>query len=92
MRSRQSRIAVGSPAIASSTALRVNASDSPARNAAAASVALSPGRIARPPFSYGRPRRPPRGFGEIPSAMCISSIPIGGPFRSRPGPGVCNEK
>jgi hypothetical protein len=67
-RSMQSRMAVGSPASASSTALRVNASDSPASNAAAASVALlrEPGR--RPaglpdrPFSNGRPRARPAVF------------------------------
>ena len=65
MRSRQSRIAVGSPTRASSTALRVNASDSRARNAAAASVALLREPVCRPaglpdrPFSYGRPRPRP---------------------------------
>jgi hypothetical protein len=26
------------------------------------------------PFSYGRPRTRPSGFGENPSAICISSI------------------
>jgi hypothetical protein len=48
MRSRQSRIAVGSLKRASSTPLRVNASDSPASNAAAASVALLREPIRRP--------------------------------------------
>jgi len=42
------RIAVGSPTRASSTALRVNASDSRARNAAAASVALLREPVCRP--------------------------------------------
>jgi hypothetical protein len=98
MRSRQSRIAVGSPPRASSTARRVNASDSPARNAAAASVALLREPVRRPsglrdrPFLYGRPRARPGGFGESPLAIVVSSIPISGPFGSRPGPGVCNEK
>jgi hypothetical protein len=67
MRSRQSRIAVGSPARASSTALRVNASDSPASNAAAASVALLREPLCRPglpdrPFSNARPRGFPRSL------------------------------
>jgi hypothetical protein len=64
MRSRQRRIAVGSPAKASSTALRVNALDSPASNAAAASVAFlrepvfRPAALPDPPSRtavYGRP-------------------------------------
>jgi len=73
-RSMQSRIAVGSPASAISTALRVKASDSPASSAAAASV---PRR--RPPglpnrlFSNGRIRTRPSGFYEILSLIIISS-------------------
>jgi hypothetical protein len=96
MRSRQSRIAVGSPARASSIALRVNASDSPARNAAAASVALLRDPVCRPaglpdrPFSYGRPRARPGSFGEIPHVHLLG--PIGGSVGSRPLPGVCDEK
>jgi hypothetical protein len=84
--------------VAAESALHVKASDSPARNAAAASVALLREPVCRPaglpnrPFSYGRPRARPSGLGEIPSAIVISSIPIGGPFGSRPRPGVCNEK
>jgi hypothetical protein len=78
MRSRQSRIAVGSPPRASSTALCVNASDSPARNAAAASVSREP--VRRPaglpdrPFSYGRPRARPGTSGENLSTVFISSV------------------
>src|SRR6202011_1828086 len=55
MRSRQSRIAVGSPASASSTALRVKASDSPSSSAAATLVALLREPIRRP---AGFPDRP----------------------------------
>src|SRR5271169_4254451 len=75
----QSRIAVGSPPSASSTALRVNASDSPASSAAAASVVLLQEPVRRPaglpdrPLSNGRPRTRPGGFGETPSAIAISS-------------------
>ena len=65
IRSRQSRIAVGSPTSASSTALRVKASDSPSSNAAAAMVVLLREPVRRPaglperPLSNGRPRTRP---------------------------------
>ena len=72
-----SRSAVGSPVSASSTALRVRASDSPSSNAAAM-VALLREPVRRPagwperPFSNGRPRARRGGFGENPSAIAIS--------------------
>jgi hypothetical protein len=68
----QSRMAVGSLASASSTALRVNAPDSSASNAAAASVALlrEPGR----PFSNGRPRACPGSLGNSTSDMVIRLV------------------
>src|SRR6202040_3973243 len=78
IRSRQSRNAVGSPSSASSTALRVKASAPPASRAAAASVVLLQEPTRRPaglpdfPFSNGRPRTRPGGFGEAPSAIDIS--------------------
>src|SRR5438445_61936 len=63
------RNAVGSPTSASSTALRVSASASPARNDAAAMVVLLRQPTRRPsglpdqPFSNGRPRTRPGDFG-----------------------------
>jgi hypothetical protein len=87
-----SRNAVGSPTSASSTALRVKASASPASNAAAAIVVLLRQPIRRPtgfpdrPFSNGRPRTRPGGFGAIPSVIIISLGSTGGPFRSHPRP------
>jgi hypothetical protein len=77
-RSMQSLIAVGSPLNASSTALRVKASDSPASSAAAASVVLLQDPVRRRaglpdrPLSNGRPRTRPGGFGEAPSAIATS--------------------
>ncbi|HXO91389.1 MAG TPA: hypothetical protein VN849_11435, partial [Stellaceae bacterium] len=79
MRSMHRRNAVGSPPSASSTALLVKASDSPARNAAAAMVVLLRHPTRRPsglpdrPFSNGRPRTRPGGFGESSSVTAISS-------------------
>jgi hypothetical protein len=78
--SMQSRMAVGSLASTSSTAFRVNAPDSSASNAAAASVALlrEPGR--RPaglpdrPFSNGRPRACPGSLGNSTSDMVIPLV------------------
>ena len=88
MRSRQSRSAPtgqarglkvhGSPINASSTAMRVNASASPASSAAAAIVVLLRQPTRRPsglpdrPFSNGRPRTCPDAFGAIPSVIDIS--------------------
>ena len=69
MRSMQSRSAVGSPAGANSTALRVKASDSPSSSTAAASVFLLREPTGRPrglpdrPFTNGRPRTGPGGEG-----------------------------
>jgi hypothetical protein len=66
MRSIQSRIAVGSPASAISTARRVKPSASPSSSTAAASVLLvaragrAAGRVARPPLcERPPPYRPP---------------------------------
>jgi hypothetical protein len=65
MRSTQSRMAIGSSPSASSTTLRVKASDSPASSVAAAIVALlrqpgrRPGRIARPALFERSPSGPP---------------------------------
>jgi len=79
-RSIQSRIAVGSPASAISTALRVNASASPASSVAAASVVLLREPRRRPPglpdrpFSNGRPRTRPGGFRESRSLIVISVV------------------
>src|SRR5271169_2371070 len=74
----------GRPASAISTALRVDASDSPASNAAAASVALLREPRRRPPglpdrpFSNGRPRTGPDGFGRSTSLIIVSLIrPLG---------------
>jgi len=60
-------------------------------HAAAALVALLRQPARRPaglpdrPFSNGRPRTRPGGFGERPSVIVISSvIPTGGPFRQPP--------
>src|SRR4029077_17581555 len=84
-RSMQSRIAVGSPPSTISTALRVNASDSPASSAAAASVALLREPLRRPPglpdrpSSNGRPRARPGGFGKIRLLIAISVIPPSAP-------------
>jgi hypothetical protein len=97
MRSRHSRIAVGSPARASLTALRVNASDSPARNAAAASVALLREPVQRP---AGLPDRPSRKAARAPAPAVLikSHQPSSSPrFQSAAhsgpalGRGVCNE-
>src|SRR5207245_10278285 len=88
-RSMQSRIAVGSPPSAISTALRVNASDSPASSAAAARVALLREPRRRPPglpdrpFSNGRPRARPGGFGKSRSLIAISVIPPSAHSRRR---------
>jgi hypothetical protein len=77
MRSMQSRSATGSPASANSTALRVNASDSPSSSTAAASVALlreprrRPAGLPDRPFSKGRPRTRRRGLSSS-SAIVIS--------------------
>src|SRR5260370_23996617 len=77
-RSMQSLIAVGSPPSASSTALRVKVSDSPASSAAAASVVLlrepvrPPAGLPDRPLSNGRPRTRPSRFGEAPSAIDTS--------------------
>src|SRR6266478_1155273 len=78
-----------SPPSAISTALRVNASDSPASSAAAASVALLREPRRRPPglpdrpFSNGRPRSRPGGFGKIRSLIAISVIPPSAHSRRR---------
>jgi len=68
MRSMHSRNAVGSPTSANSTALRVNASASPASSNRAARLTWSRQPRGRPaglpdrPFSNGRPAHPPRRF------------------------------
>ena len=81
MRSRQSRSAVGSPTSASSTALRVNASASPARNAAEQRSSSCCG--SRPggrrdcptgPSRTGRPRTRPGRLGVNPSVIGISLV------------------
>ena len=78
MLSRQSRSAVGSPASASSTALRVNASASPSSSTAAASVFLLREPYRRPvglpdrPFTNGRPRT--GSGGESTSVIRISLV------------------
>src|SRR6516165_2598441 len=80
IRSVQSRIGVGSPSRASSTALRIRASDSPTSSAAAASVALLREPVRRPaglpdrPFSNGRPRTRPGSFGNGTSDMVIPLV------------------
>jgi hypothetical protein len=80
MRSMHSRNAVGSPTSTSLTALRNNASASPARNTAAAMVVLLRQETQRPsglpdrPFSNGRPRTRCVGCGASSSIIDISFV------------------
>src|SRR6516164_4759902 len=69
MRSMQSRNAVGSPARASSTALRVKASDSPSSSTAAVSVFLL-----RQPYRHRRVARP--DFYKRPAAHLLRRVRI----------------
>jgi hypothetical protein len=67
--------------------LRVKPSNSPSSKTAAASVALlrEPGRrpagLPERPFSKGRPRPRPGGFGETPSCILMSFVRPAAPLR-----------
>jgi hypothetical protein len=80
IRSMQSRIAVGSPASASSTAMRVRAADSPREKRCGGECRLIAEPSRRPaglpdrPFSNGRPRARPGSFCNTTSDMVIPLV------------------